>query len=143
MFISKVQFLHSFIIKLLSHEYIIIPVTSKTYLEVIDFLKKIKLKMPFSVENGASYYIPIKNSKDYTYKKVINPCAVNKAKIIKILNKKIFTKYLYNIKFIENLSFFNQKKITKLNTNQLVSFNSRDYSLSVLLDGDKSFKKKN
>ena len=43
--------LNSFIKKILSHDCVIIPVTSKTYLEVIDILKQIKYKLPFSIEN--------------------------------------------------------------------------------------------
>ena len=51
--------LNNFIKRLLKKEYEIIPVTSKTYLEVIDLIKQIKYKLPFSVENGAAYYLPI------------------------------------------------------------------------------------
>ena len=79
---------------MLEKEYDIIPLTSKTYLEVINLLKQIKYKLPFSVENGAAYYIPINNSKDYLYKKIVNPYAIKKNAIKKILNKdilKIFT----------------------------------------------------
>ena len=133
--------LNSFIKKLLKFGFIIIPVTSKTYLEVIDTLTHIKYKLPFSVENGAAYYLPIKNTKDYIYKKILNPYAVNKTIIRKILNKNIFKNYLQNIKFIENLPSIDQKKITKLNNKQLENFNSRQYSLPVLLNGDKYFKK--
>ena len=134
--------LNNFIKTLLKKEYEIIPVTSKTYLEVIDLLKQIKYKLPFSVENGAAYYIPIKNTRKYVYKKILNPFAINKASIIKILNKNIFKKYSHNITLIEKLSYLKQTKITKLNFGQLESFNSREYSLPVLLHGDKGLKKK-
>ena len=70
--------LNNFIKTLLKKEYEIIPVTSKTYFEVIDVLKQIKYKLPFSVENGAAYYIPINKSKNYLYKKIVNPCAIKK-----------------------------------------------------------------
>ena len=59
--------LNNFIKTLLKKEYEIIPVTSKTYSEVINLLKQMKYKLPFSVENGAAYYIPINNSKDYLF----------------------------------------------------------------------------
>ena len=134
--------LNNFIKTLLKKEYEIIPVTSKAYLEVIDLLKQMKFKLPFSVENGAAYYIPINNSKDYLYKKIVNPNAIKKNAIKKILNKSIFKTYLHNLKFIENLSIIEQKKITKLNSNQLEDFNSREYSIPVLIKGDKYFKKK-
>ena len=134
--------LNNFIKKLLRYGCIIIPVTSKTYLEVIDILKQIKFKLPFSVENGAAYYLPVKNTKDYTYKKIINPYAVNKITIRQILNKKIFKNHLQNIKFIENLNLLDQKKITKLNIKQLKNFNSRQYTIPVLLSGDNDFKRK-
>ena len=63
--------LNNFIKTLLQKEYEIIPVTSKTYLEVIDLFKQIKYQLPFSVENGAAYYLPIRYSKYYLYKKNI------------------------------------------------------------------------
>ena len=134
--------LNNFIKTLLKKEYEIIPVTSKTYLEVVDLLKQIKYKLPFSVENGAAYYIPINNRKDYFYEKVVNPYAIKKNTIKKILNKSIFKTYLYNLKFIEDLSIVEQKKITKLSSKQLGAFNSREYSVPVLISGDKYFKKK-
>ncbi len=136
------KILNNFIKTLLKKEYEIIPVTSKTYLEVIDLLKQIKYKLPFSVENGAAYYFPINNSKDYLYKKIVNPHAVKKNTIKKIFNKSIFKSYLSHLKFIENLSIVEQKKITKLNSKQLKDFNSREYSIPVLITGDKYFKKK-
>ena len=101
-----------------------------------------KFKLPFSVENGAAYYLPIKYSKDYIYKKIVNPYAIKKNAIKKILNKSIFKTYLHNLKFIENLSIIEQKKITNLNSNQLEDINSREYSIPVLIKGDKYFKKK-
>ena len=133
---------NNFIKTLLKKEYQIIPVTSKAYLEVIDLLKQMKFQLPFSVENGAAYYLPIKYSKDFLYKKIVNPYAIKKNAIKKILNKSIFKTYLHNLKFIENLSIVEQKKITKLNSNQLEDFNSREYSIPVLIKGDKYFKKK-
>ena len=136
------KILSNFIKTLLQKKYEIIPVTSKAYLEVVDLLKQIKYKLPFSVENGAAYYIPINNSKDYLYKKIVNPNAVKKNTIKKILNKSIFKSYLCNLKFIENLSIVEQKKITKLNSKQLKDFNSREYSIPVLINGDNYFKKK-
>ena len=132
--------LHNYIKKLLGCEYIIIPVTSKTYSEVINILKEIKFRIPFSVENGAAYYIPVKNNKDYFYKKILNPNVIDKVTIKKILHKNTFKKYLYNIQFIEDLSLSRQKEITKLSCNQLESFNQRDYSISILWYGDKNHK---
>ena len=134
--------LNNFIKTLLKKKYEIIPVTSKTYLEVINLLKKMKYKLPFSAENGAAYYIPINYSKDYLYRKIVNPYAVKKNAIKKILNKSIFKEYLRNLKFIENLSIVEQKKITKLNSKQLEHFNFREYSIPVLISKDKYFKKK-
>ena len=134
--------LNNFIKILLKKEYEIIPVTSKTYLEVINLLKQIKYNLPFSVENGAAYYIPINKSKNYVYKKIVNPWAIKKNIIKKILNKSIFKAHWHNLKYIEDLSIVEQKEITKLNSKQLEAFNSREYSIPVLISGDKYFKKK-
>ena len=134
--------LNNFIKTLLKKEYEIIPVTSKTYLEVINLLKQIKYKLPFSVENGAVHYFPTNKSKNYLYKKTVNPWAIKKNVIKKILNKSIFKAYLHHLKYIEDLSILEQKEITKLNSKQLEAFNSREYSIPVLISGDKYFKKK-
>jgi len=42
---------------------------------------------------------------------------------------------------IESLSSLEQKKITKLNYKQLENFNSRQYTIPILINGDKNFKK--
>ena len=93
--------LNNFIKTLLKKEYEIIPITSKTFQEVIDLFKQIKYKLPFSIENGAAYYVPINKSKNYLYKKIVNPWAIKKNVIKTILNKSIFKAYLHNLKYIE------------------------------------------
>ena len=45
---------------------------------------------------------------------IVNPYAIKKNAIKKILNKSIFKTYLHNLKYIEDLSIVEQKKITKL-----------------------------
>ncbi|MDA9708258.1 hypothetical protein N9V56_02270, partial [Alphaproteobacteria bacterium] len=82
------------------------------------------------------------NSKDYLYKKIVNPYAIKKNVIKEILDYSIFKTYLHNLKFIEDLSIVEQKKITKLNSKQLEGFNFREYSIPVLISGDTYFKKK-
>ena len=52
------------------------------------------------------------NNKNYLYKKIVNPYAIKKNAIKEILNKSIFKAYLHNLKFIEDLSISEQKKIT-------------------------------
>ena len=133
--------LHNFINKLLRHEFLMILLTSKTYSEVINIIKQIKLKIPFSVENGGAYYIPVKDTKDYKYKRILNPRAVNKKVIKKILNENVVKKYSHNIEFIEHLSSSKQMHITKLNLNQLENFNSREYTVPILWHGNKKIKK--
>ena len=91
------KILNNFIFRLLKNEFLIILVTSKTYAEVIQIIQQIKFKMPFSVENGGAYFIPIKDTKNYQYKKILNPRAVNREMIKKTLNDNIFKKYLQNI----------------------------------------------
>ncbi len=134
------KILNNFIKTLLKKEYEIIPLTSKTYLEVMDLLKQIKFKLPFSVENGAAYYIPAKDKHNYQYKKILNPYALKRENIKKIFKENPFKKYLNNIEFIENLPFLKIKKITKLNYNQLENFKSREYTVPILWKGDKRLK---
>ena len=133
--------LHNFINKLVRYEFLIILVTSKTYSEVINIIKQIKLKIPFSVENGGAYYIPIKYTKEYKYKRILNPRAVNKEVIKNILNENIVKKYSQHIEFIEYLSSSKQMFITKLNNNQLENFNSREYTVPILWHGSQKVKK--
>ena len=133
--------LHNFINKLLRHEFLMILLTSKTYSEVINIIKQIKLKIPFSVENGGALYIPVKDTNDYKYKRILNPRAINKKVIKKILNENMVKKYSNNIEFIEHLSSSKQMHITKLNLNQLENFNSREYTVPILWHGNKKIKK--
>ena len=100
-------------------------------LEVID-----QLKLPHEC-----VYIPVKDTKDYKYKRILNLRAVNKKVIKKILNENVFKKYSHNIEFIEHLSSSKQMYITKLNCNQLENFNSREYTVPILWHGSKKIKK--
>ena len=102
--------LGNFIKSLLIDNFLIIPITSKTYSEVIDLLKKNSLNFPFSTENGAVFYIPYKK----TYYKKVNYKAKKSNIIKKILFEKINKKYVRFLKLIEYLDLNKQINITNL-----------------------------
>ena len=48
--------LYKYIKKLISHKIILVPNTSKTELEIKDFMKELGIKLPFICENGSAIY---------------------------------------------------------------------------------------
>ena len=127
--------LDNFIKKLISKNYIIVVLTSKTYSEVKKLYNKNNIKFPLSSENGSCFYIPkSKNYKDLTFKKVINKKAIKSNEILRRL-KKLPLIFLNNITFIKDLSLDKQAKITKLKISELVEFNNRNYSVSIIWKG--------
>ena len=128
--------LDNFIKKLISKNYIIVALTSKTYSEVKKLYNKNNIKFPLSSENGSSFYIPkSKNNKDLTFKKVINKKAIKSNEILRRL-KILPIRFLRNITFIKDLSLDKQAKITKLKKSELVEFNNRNFSVSIIWNGN-------
>ena len=130
--------LNKFLSKLLNEHFSIIPVTSKTYYEVIDLLREMKLKLPFSTENGAAFYIPEKIFKKLIFKKIRKSKSKKKEEIKNILEHHNYREFYNYFRYIENLNIDEQIKITKLKKNKIRNFNLREFSVSILWDGSKS-----
>ena len=130
--------LDNFIRDLISKNYIIVVLTSKTYTEVKKLYDKNNIKFPLSSENGSSFYIPkSKNNKDLTFKKVINKKAIKSNEILRKL-KILPKRFLSNITFIKDLSLDKQSEITKLKKSELIDFNNRNFSVSIIWNGSNS-----
>ena len=130
--------LNNFIRELISKNYIIVALTSKTYNEVKKLYNKNNIKFPLSSENGSSFYIPrSKNNKDLTFKKVINKKAIKSGEILRKL-KVLPIRFLRNITIIKDLSPDKQAKITKLKKSELIDFNNRSFSVSIIWNGSNS-----
>ena len=109
--------------------------TSKTYTEVKKLYGKNNIKFPLSSENGSSFYIPkSKNNKDLTFKKVTNKKAIKSNEILRRL-KILPIRFLSNITFIKDLSLDKQAEITKLKKSELIDFNNRNFSVSIIWHG--------
>ena len=52
----KFDKIKKYIKKLISHKIIVVPNTSKTELEIKDFMKELGIKLPFICENGSAIY---------------------------------------------------------------------------------------
>ena len=127
--------LGNFIKSLLTDNYLIVVITSKTFHEVLNLFKENSLNFPFSIENGAAFYIPSYNRS--LYKKTNNKA--KKSNIIKnILKKKINKNYFKFIKFIEHLDVDKQMSITKLEKAEIDKFIKREYSVPIVWEGDKN-----
>ena len=132
------KILDEFIRKLISKNYIIVALTSKTHSEVIKLYKSNNIKFPFSTENGSSFYIPNSNNqKDLTFKNIINKQAIKSLKILNKL-KEAPNKFLKHIIFIKDLTFKEQIKITKLKISELEYFNKRQFSIAIMWKGNKA-----
>ena len=124
--------LDKYIRKLLSENFFIIALTSKTYKEVISLYKENNIKLPFSSENGAAFYIPRCNKEEeLKFKKILNRKSVQVKEIEKCLNN-LNIKYPDSFLKIKDLNIEDQMKITSLNKEQLLNFYKRDFSVSLL-----------
>ena len=127
-----------FIKDLISKKYLIVALTSKTYSEVIKLYQLNNIKFAFSVENGSSFFIPRSiNNNHLAFKKVINNKAITSYEILRKL-KLIPIEYKKNIIFIKDLALEKQIKITKLKKNELIDFNNREFSVSLIWNGTNS-----
>ena len=71
----KFDKIKKYIKKLISHKIILIPNTSKTELEIKDFIKELGIKLPFICENGSAIYN--KNNTQQKYKKYFRNIVCN------------------------------------------------------------------
>ena len=128
--------LNKFINKLLSQNYLIVVLTSKTFSKVKNLFKKNNIKLFLNSENGSSFYILNSNNQNnISYKKFINKKAIKSNIILKKL-KKLPRRFLSNLIFIKDLSLEEQSKITKLKKSDLVQFNDREFSVSLIWNGN-------
>ena len=121
-----------FIKKLIDETFIIVALTSKTYVEVKSLYKNNNILFPFSSENGACYYLPYINTYEkIDFYKTVNTYAVNGKEIVKKLNS-LPNKFHKLFSFITELNIKDQLKITKLKKKQLSDFYSREFSVAIV-----------
>ena len=122
-------------------KYLFIPISSKTYDEIILIKDKINLNFPFSVENGSCSYFPqtttnVKN-KNIIYHKIRSKTSKSIKYIESILDSKEFNKFKNSFQMIKNLSNKEIMKITNLKKKNIQHFLNREFSISILWTGNK------
>lgn len=112
----------------------IIFVSSKTYAEIIKLKKKLKISFPFIVENGACIFFP----KNY-FKKIKSKinffeigdhigCKISKFVSSDYKIRLNFLKKEFNFKFFSEMSISNSKKITNLDSSNLIDSKKRMFT---------------
>ena len=125
----------NFIHKLIRENFLIIPITSKTYREVIELYKEINFSFSFSVENGAATFVNTYETKKNYFKKVVHKNAVSKNAIKRIFYNNSFKKYSKYINLIEDLDLKGQMQLSQLNSKAISNFSRRDFSLPIIWKG--------
>ena len=125
----------NFIQKLIRENFLIIPITSKTYKEVLELYKEINFSFSFSVENGAATFINTDVNKKNYFKKIVHKNAISRKTIKRIIYNNSFKKYSKYISLVEDLNLETQMQISQLNSKGISNFSRRDFSLPIIWKG--------
>lgn len=133
----KFESIKNFIKDLISKNVSIIPNSSKTNLEIINFNKDLDKKLPFIVENGAAIYGMNLINPSFPEKIVLSR---DTDEILKIFNDGVPSKLASKCKFILKLKKEIQLKIFGLPEEKLSLALNREYSIPIKFEGDRNEK---
>ena len=134
----KFDKIKKYIKKLISHKIILVPNTSKTELEIKDFMKELGIKLPFICENGSAIYnLNLINSK--LPKKII--LSRNIKNILEIFNE-IPYKFRKKIVDLRKIDKKKQLKIFGLPENKLNAALKRKFTIPIKFNGNINEKRK-
>ena len=125
------------LIKLISNEIFIIPNSSKTESEILNFNKELGEKLPFIAENGAAIYKMNLINSDFPEKIILSR---DKEEILNVFLKKIPKKFISKCKFVLKLKKDEQLKIFGLSEKQLSYASDREFSVPLIFKGNKAEK---
>ena len=128
-----------FLKKLLSYDIFIIPNSSKTAKEIINFNDELGEKLPFIAENGSAIYsLNLINS---NFPEKIN-LSRELSEIIEIFNKKVPLSLKSKCTFLKDLKKKQQSEILGLPVDKIKYAINRDYTLPLKFEGSKNQKEK-
>ena len=123
-----------YIQNLLSKNISIIPNSSKTKAEILNFCHELKEELPFIAENGAAIYKMNLINSDFPEKIILSR---DKDEILNVFLKKIPKKFISKCKFVLKLKKDEQLKIFGLSEKQLSYASDREFSVPLIFKGNK------
>ena len=135
----KFENIRQYIKNLLSKNISIIPNSSKTKAEILNFCHELDEELPFIVENGAAIYKMNLVNSDFPEKIILSR---DKEEILNVFLKKIPKDLISKCKFVLKLKKEEQLKIFGLSEKQLSYASDREFSVPLIFKGDKVEKNK-
>ena len=133
----KLDIIEDYFKKLISNGIIIIPNSSKTESELLDFNRQYNIKLSFISENGSSIHGLNLLHKNLPDKFVISKYS---SEILNIYKKKTPFDLQEKVTFISSLNSKEQEKIFGLPNDKLLLANQRMHSIPILFNGTKNEK---
>ena len=126
-----------FIKELLIENVHLIPNSSKTKDEIINFNKDLSEKLPYIVENGAAIYDLHLINSSFPEKIILSR---EKDEILNIFNEKVPDKYRSKFRFIDNFDIKTKIEILGLKKDNIKLAMNREFSVPLLFKGKKKEK---
>ena len=130
----KFENIRQYIKNLLSKNISIIPNSSKTKTEIINFCHELEEELPFIVENGAAIYKMNLVNSDFPEKIILSR---DKEEILNLFFKKIPKEFISKCKFVLKLKKDEQLEIFGLSEKQLSYASDREFSVPFIFKGNK------
>jgi len=126
--------IRQYIKDLLSKNISIIPNSSKTKSEILNFCQELEEELPFIVENGAAIYKMNLVNPDFPEKIILSR---DKEEILNVFLKNIPKEFISKCNFILKLKKDEQLKIFGLSEKQLSYASDREFSVPLIFKGNK------
>ena len=130
----KFENIRQYIKNLLSKNISLIPNSSKTKTEILNFCHELEEELPFIVENGAAIYKMNLVNSDFPEKIILSR---DKKEILNVFLRKIPKEFISKCKFVLKLKKDEQLKIFGLSEKQLSYASDREFSVPLLFKGNK------
>ena len=133
----KFENIRQYIQNLLSKNISIIPNSSKTKAEILNFCNELKAELPFIAENGAAIYKMNLINSDFPEKIILSR---DKDEILSIFFEKAPKELISKCEFVLKLKKEEQLKIFGLPVEQLSYASNREFSVPLIFKGNKAEK---
>ena len=130
----KFENIRQYIKNLLSKNISLIPNSSKTKTEILNFCHELEEELPFIVENGAAIYKMNLVNSDFPEKIILSR---DNKEILNVFLRKIPKEFISKCKFVLKLKKDEQLKIFGLSEKQLSYASDREFSVPLLFKGNK------
>ena len=129
----------NFLKELLSNDIFIIPNSSKTAKEIVNFNDELEERLPFIAENGSSIHDLNLINSNFPEKIILSR---DISELLEIFNNKVPNNLRLKCKFLKDLSKKEQLNILGLPTDKIKYAIKRDYTVPFKFEGDKNQREK-